>query len=989
MRTSIIALITLGIGVFLFISNPLSDNPDLEESPNAKKDHLAPYEHFYLQRSYPDFTPNIEAYHDALSTANLSRKQKQGGRGATESWQVEGPANIGGRLNTVAVDPTNDDIIYVGCSDGGIFKTTDGGFNWNPIVDEQPFTAIGDIAINPLNPSTIYVGTGDPNVSGYPFIGDGVWKSIDAGTTWTHLGLTASRIVSKIIIHPADTNSIYVSTMGLPFERNNDRGLYKSVDGGANWSQVLFIDDQTGIADIISDPANPQVIYAAGWTRIRNNHESITYGLGSRVMKSIDGGANWTHLSNGIPVDSFSRIGLAMDGTNSSIIYVEVVDTNHQVGGVYRSTDAGNSFSPLPFGDISSAMGGFGWYFGRIEVNPFNSSVSYFLVVELWKTTHLGNSWNMASPDWWTYQVHADDHDLHFVNATTMLLATDGGLYKTTDGGTNWTDIEDIPNTQFYHVKVNPHVNEDYWGGAQDNGTTHGNASNMWNWPRTYGGDGFHVDFHPTNPLIVYAETQRGNIVVSDDGGNSFTSGDDGIDGNDRRNWDMPYIVSPHDPNTLYSGTYRVYKSTAGWQPFWNPLSFDLTDGDLLGGSFNTITTLRESPLTDGLLFAGTSDGNVWRSTNGGLQWDSIHHNGLPNRYITDIEASEVNSNTVFVSVSGYKDNDFTPHIYMTNSLGANWSSIAGDLPPLAINDLENIPFTDSVLFVATDGGIYFTMDLGNKWKRLGNNMPMITVYDVEVDFNNRRLAAGTFGRSIQTISIDSILPNPSVSAFAGDDDSICLGETVVLSATGGSTFAWSPSQGLSCTNCPSPIAGPASTTSYQVIVSNQFGVSDTDLVTVLVYPQPTASFIFQQNDTLWASVNTNYQWFFNGTILTGDTLQFIVPNLEGDYSVSTTNEFECQTVSSDFLFQFSGVSGIRELDLAIGPNPVQHKLKLNCAGCGQLEYKVFDSKGRTIHKGIATKDTWKIDAAPWDAGIYILNFTRNQESQTFRIFKR
>ena len=542
--------LTTGLFWMILQSNPAPFGESQEYTdPDPWESKHEPDDQFMMQRAWPDTAFDMKAYTYGVQEA-LQALATRGPESFPGDWKVEGPGNIGARINTIAVDPTNQQIIYVGFGRGGVWKTTNLGQNWVPVFDDQPFQAIGDIEIDPQNPNVIYVGTGDPNISGYPAIGDGVYKSIDGGQTWTHLGLTETRICSKVLVDPSNSDIVYVATMGLPFEPNSDRGLYKSVDGGLSWEQILFFSYQSGVCDLLIDPQNPATLYAAGWDRIRNNYQSIVTGPASKIWKTTDGGQNWTTLTGGLPQEDLGRIGLAMSGTNSSVIFAEYIGTNSQLFGIFKSTNGGQSWQQLPTdedlnGLSANALGGFGWYFAKIRVNPQNDNDILILGVDVWRTTNSGQSWYMETPPWWTYEVHADKHDLVFGAAGgnyVYLLATDGGLYMKSDQ--QFIDMENIPASQFYRVAYNPHVPQNYYGGMQDNGSSGGNASNINDWPRIYGGDGFQMAFHPDEPTIFFAETQYGNIRMTLDGGNSFSTASIQPGDADRKNWDMPFLIS-------------------------------------------------------------------------------------------------------------------------------------------------------------------------------------------------------------------------------------------------------------------------------------------------------------------------------------------------------------------------------------------------------------------------------------------------------------
>ena len=746
----ILGLIILSVVAYFILIK--SDNSNLAQNLYEEK-HM-PSEFFFMQRSYPDSFFDIKAYKQVLKEVNNTRKQKSTNDAGSLTWQEEGPGNIGGRINEVVVHPTCPDTIYAGSCGGGLFKTIDGGANWFPIFDDQPYLAIGEITLDPQNPEVIYIGTGDPNISGYPFIGDGVYRSNNGGQSWTNIGLAETGITSRIIVHPTDSNTIFVATMGIPFERDINRGLYKTTDGGQNWDKILYVDDDAGIIDLVMNPQNPQTLYAASWNRIRNNSESVVYGPDAKIYKSTDGGNNWAILAGGLPSTPQSRIGLCISTNDTSLLYAMYVNTAYQIGGLYKTTNAGTSWSSIQItSPLTYALGGFGWYFGQIRISPYNDNELFILGVDLFKSIDGGISWNTAGPNWATYEFHADKHDLTYVDSLTVLCATDGGLYKSIDGGDNWTDIENIPNCQFYRIGIDPFHSGLYAGGLQDNGTTSGSINNFNNWQRLNGGDGFQILFNYNDSNIMYSEMQNGSLWAYT--GANWTYFGSTINSADRRSWDMPFIMSSTDPGVLYIGTYRIYRNPTAPYGTWYPISPDLTDG--INNKYHVITTIAESPLDTGILYVGTSDGNVVRRLSSTSSWENIYST-LPNRYVTSVKASPNFTNSVFVSHSGYRDNDFIPHIHKSTDNGSSWIDISGDLPQLAVNDVVILDgYSDEAIFAATDGGVYFTSDGGLIWSRVGNNMPVIPVYDIEYDNENNHIIAGTFGRSMWSVSIDSI----------------------------------------------------------------------------------------------------------------------------------------------------------------------------------------------------------------------------------------
>lgn len=777
----LLILIGLGISCQEYKPNTKKQNNlgDRHKTP-AKIDKLTqPNEDFFLQRAYPDFDmpPNLilkrlEQVQKQIANKHAKQADTQG------EWLIEGPSNIGGRINTIAVHPTNENIIYAGSARGGIHKTTNGGTTWSPIFDEQPYLSIGAITISPHDPNTIYVGTGDVNISSFFSIGNGVYKSTNGGSTWQHLGLDSLGIISNIIVSPSNPNTIYVAAMGDPIKRNEHRGLYRSTDGGLSWQKILFVDEDAGIIDMVMSSQQPNVIYAASWNRIRNLQETITYEEDSKIWKTTDGGDNWSQLTQDLPDNKRSRIGLTISELNPNRLAAVYVDSTEALLGIYISDNGGASWTETANSsafESGDPLGNFGWYFGKIEFHPADDDQLFLLGVDMYQSLDGGYTWELCVPEWWYYTVHADKHDLVFDASNNLILGTDGGVYKRMAGSDTWNDIESIPNTQFYRVAVNPHQTNQYCGGAQDNGTTMGNANMISDWPRIFGGDGFKPIFNPLYPHLMYVEVQYGAIFYSNTNGSFFDQASDGIEEADRRNWDMPYMLNPNNNEEFYAGTYRMYKSNTIDPPLYFPISDDLTDGNIYGDRFHNITTIDQSALTSDYLYVGTSDGNVWRSLDEGQNWQSIN-NGIPDRYITSIKASPHILNTVYVAVSGYKGDGHQPHVFKSNNNGTDWEDISSNLPQIAVNDILILPedTTDQRLFAATDAGIYYSLNGGTSWERLGNNMPVFSIFDIDYDPQNNKLVAATFARSIMSFDLNQVIDfddfNNTVSAVQTPD---------------------------------------------------------------------------------------------------------------------------------------------------------------------------------------------------------------------------
>ncbi len=738
----------------------------------------APSDQFELVRAWPDrtldytvYTAALDAVRAEVAAAATTTTVQRSPSAFAGLWRQEGPNNIGGRFNTIALHPTNAQIRYAGAAAGGIFKTINGGTTWVPIFDARPNLVISSIVFDPTNPNTIIVGTGDPAMDSGARIGEGVWKSTDAGVSWTNIGLQQMGVIMHLVIHPTQPQTMWAAAMGKPMVRDANRGVFKTTNGGTSWTKVLTTPTDAGAADIVLDPVNPQTLYATTWNRIRTNQESLIFGPAAKVWKTTNGGTTWTHLTAGLPTGAHSRMGLALAASAPQTLYCSVIDTTLNLAGIWKTTNGGTSWAQLPaVGLDPTAVSGFGWYFEGIFVSPTDPNLLFFGGVDLWRSTDGGQNFAMAGPPWFTYEVHADKHDIAFSGSSKVLLTTDGGIYESNDRGTTWTDNDDIPVTQLYRVATNPHVPGEYWGGAQDNGTSVGNAANLNGWLRIFGGDGFQMRFHPSDPSTYYVETQNGVIYYTQDGGNFFTD----LPGfSDRRNWDMPYLLKPTDPGTLYTGGSMVYRMTGAPNGSWQPISPDLTDGLVFAPRFHTISALTASDVNDQNMYAGTTDANVWRSTNGGTTWTNVTA-ALPNHYVTCVRASPNTANTVYVSHSGYRANNFTSHLHKSTNNGTTWTSIAGNLPNVGINSVLGYPGSDQILFVATDAGVYATRNGGQFWDRVGTNMPVFAVYDLDLDLVNQRLVAGTFARSIQTfalgaitgLSADAAAPDATVSLY-------------------------------------------------------------------------------------------------------------------------------------------------------------------------------------------------------------------------------
>ena len=707
---------------------------------------LSQRQDYFLSRSGDLSVQSVAKYHQAMQQIRQNVDVKAGS--FLFPWRFEGPLNVNGRVNVLTIHPTNHKVWLVGESTGGIFKTKDRGQSYYSVFDSFDHLSISEIVYHPKNHNIVFAGTGDENISGYPFSGDGVYKSTDGGETWQPFGLQDKGIISTICIHPTQPDTMYVAAMGVPFVADSLRGVYRTYDGGASWQQVLLPDTTAGAIDLMLDYNNPQIIYAVGWNRVRTNSISMANGPQSKLYVSYNGGDSWQISNIMNSSNNNSRIGISQTKTTNNRLYATVTSNSYSLGGVYYSDDSAQSWQSINTQNIANIYSGFGWYFGQIRVNPFNSNKIYIPGMSMSYFQTNTNTWIDISSN------HPDHHDLDFLSEDSLIASTDGGLFISSDGGQTWGDIDNIPSTQFYRVAFNPNSAGEYWGGLQDNGTVAGGASGLNAWQNKSGGDGFQPVFDRVDPDIVYTESQNGALyyLMYGNWGQDFTTG---ISSSDRRSWDMPYINDKN--NNFYTGTYRMYKNTSAPYGTWSAISPDLTDGG--SGRNHVITAMGVSEINSNFVYSGTADGNVWRSTDAGANWTEIT-NTLADVFITSVEASPSFADYVYVAQSGYRDNSNIAHIHKSTDKGNSWTSISGDLPNMSVNAIAILPYRhDSIIFVATDGGIYGTVNAGTNWNRVGNNMPIIPVFDLVYDSLQRRLVAGTYARGMYSISVDTIIP--------------------------------------------------------------------------------------------------------------------------------------------------------------------------------------------------------------------------------------
>lgn len=744
----------------LFGYNFDSDKVEINSQFKSKTESkLYPYEWSYLKKTWPYLDADPRAYIDALEQAHklhqeTTEQRIQKGLNSV-SWDFIGPVNVGGRVVDIEFNPVNPNIVYAGFATGGVFKSTDMGNSWFPVFDSLAVLTIGDIAIDPQNPDVIYVGTGEANGGHNNFPGGGVFKSVNAGLTWQFLGLEQTTSIGRVLVHPTNSNIVYLAAVGSYFSPNEERGVYKSTDAGVTWNQSLFISDSTGAIDIIMDPTNPNRMMAAMWERVRRPTSSHLYGPSSGTYKTIDGGDSWQIIpsSSGLPnsnSQNVGRIGLAISQNNPDIVYA-LYTNGADIISIYKSTDFGNSWLDKdPDNELSSA--GFSWYFGQVRVHPTNPNQVYVLDQQFMVSANSGDNWTERNVS------HVDHHALAFHpgDPNIEMLGNDGGINISNDAGLNWGSPLQIPATQFYEIGLDENNALAYYGGTQDNGTNRTQDGGLNNWQHIYGGDGFYVIVDHTNSNVIYAESQFGNLGKSTNGGNNFNSATNGINGNEPTNWSTPVIMDPNNSNILYYGTDFLYRTTNS-AVNWTKISPQLTNYN--GGRLGTLTTIAVAPSNSDVIYVGTDDSHVWVSSDNGSTWNEIS-DGLPIRWVTRVAVDPTNENIVYVTFNGLKWRDPQPHVFRSTNKGTTWTDISSNLPDAPVNAFAVDPVEPEKLYLGNDVGMYVSFNSGQSWWVLGEGLPILPIGDIEIHPVTRELVAGTYGRSMYKIDLNSVPTN-------------------------------------------------------------------------------------------------------------------------------------------------------------------------------------------------------------------------------------
>ena len=688
-----------------------------------------------------------------------------------------GPAVMSGRISDMENHPTDPMIIYAGSAGGGVWKSNDAGTTFYPIFDDYA-QSIGAIELDPNDPdNTIYVGTGEPWPRNSVSIGDGLYKSNDGGNNWKKIGLKNSERIANIIVNPANSNEIYVAVLGALWSDSNERGVYKSNDGGETWENILFLNNSTGCADLAMDLSNPKILYASMWEFRRTAWSFNSGGDNSALYKSTDGGENWSKIHNGFPEGKLGRLAIGVSKSNPNTLYTVIESEKNEDKGLYKSTDGGENWEQKN-NDFGITVRPF--YFSRIVVDPKDENI----------VVKAGLYGSISRDGGETFEnlgnMHADIHDMVFDinNSDVMYVGTDGGVYRSWNKGVTMEIVENLPLSQFYHISVDNEEPYNIYGGLQDNGSWYGpsfaaGGISAKHWNAVGQGDGFRVLRHPTKN-IIYSEMQGAENVWRYDVDNNLvkTIQPLPVDGYEeyRFNWNTPIETSKNNSDRLYIGSQYVHRSNDTGNT-WEIISPDLTTNDPTkqnqedsGGlsmdnsgaeNHTTIFTITESPLNENIVWAGTDDGNIQVTKNGGKSWKNVIGNvsGVPkNTWVYHIEASVHDENTAYVVFDGHTSGDMKAYAYKTNDLGKTWTNIIpnDDVTGFTRNiqeDYEN----PNLLFLGTELGLYITINGGDRWSKFTKNVPPVAIHYIELQSKTNDLVMGTHGRGV--IIIDDISP--------------------------------------------------------------------------------------------------------------------------------------------------------------------------------------------------------------------------------------
>ena len=711
------------------------------------------------------------------------------------SWRALGPRFQGGRIESIAVPSGPSSVIYAGVGSGNLWKSENHGTTWKPIFEDQPAFAIGCVAVAPTDAQTVWVGTGEVLMARSSFAGAGVFKSEDGGDTWENMGLADTHHVARVLIDPVDINTVYVAAIGRQYSFNEERGLFKTTDGGETWENVLHVSARVGVVEVVMHPGDRETLYAVAWERDRKAWNNVENGPGSAVYKTTDGGSTWERLAGGLPVgEGVGRIGLAIAPSDPDMIYA-VVDNRSprevtegggrrgrgggRVGGeIYRSQDGGQSWARPHEESLPTAIG---YDFCLVRVSPDDPDQIWVLGNNLLRSDDGGASYERIQGNivsllpHGSEVMHLDHHEMWIDpdNADHILLGNDGGLYSTWDGAESWLRLNNLPIAEVYAITVDDQTPYNVYIGTQDDAALFGPSDQdisdgeQDRWQHVYldrwgGGDSYFTYRDPSDADVIYYEHQFGDLRRK----NMSTGRADSIrprlpTGSElRHNWMTPFFISAFDDRTLYYGAQLVFRSLDRGES-WLPISPDLTTqpgpdrrGDV---PFGTITSISESRLSRDLLYVGTDDGNVQVTRNGGETWTEVGE-GLPEKWVSRVVASEHQQGRAYLTFTGYREDDFRTYVFASEDFGNTWTSIKANLPDEAVNVIREDPRNPDVLYLGTDLGVYVSVDRGRTWHSLCAGLPTAAVHDIAVHRRETELVIGTHGRSVFLLDVGPIL---------------------------------------------------------------------------------------------------------------------------------------------------------------------------------------------------------------------------------------
>ena len=708
-------------------------------------------------------------------------------------WQFLGPDNVSGRVTDVASPSPRgrSAVLYVATAGGGVWKTVNEGTTWEPIFQNAASTSIGDVTVDPSNPEVIWVGTGEANILRSSMAGTGVYRSRDGGASFEHLGLGATHTIARIVVDPRDSDTVYVAASGHEWTDNPERGVYKTTDGGKSWQRVLFVDERTGAIDLVIDPDDPDVLYAATWERIRkhwNDPRNESGFDGSGIYKTTDGGASWTPTDAGLPEPGHrGRIGIDLCRAQPETLYAfvdcyEIVDApsratiedsygrpkNGSIEGaqIFRSDDGGAHWRKTSPSDpfMRGACSTYGWVFGQVRAHPTDPDTVYMMGLGLSVSHDSGASWQRLRG------MHGDHHALFIDpdNPSYLVNGNDGGVAISWDAGANWrTSRDNLPAVQFYNVAFDMESPFHVYGSIQDHGSRRGTVTidrdrkriRGSDWQGTSGGEASTHAVDPTYTGTLYSEGFYGSIARTD-----IQSGERvGIRPKPKKGapelrgqWLAPFIISPHNPRILYHGMNHVFRSMDQGD-HWTMISPELSYGDAtrLGDiQYQTVFSIAESPLRFGVLYAGTDDGRLHCTLDSGTQWRDVTAGLAPHRWISRVEASRFAEGTVYAAQNGKRNDDFTAYLWRSTDHGTTWQDIADGIPSGPINVVREDPTDADILYVGTDLGVYVTTDGAHSWHVLGGGLPTTFVHDLVIHPRDDVLVIATHGRGMYAIDV-------------------------------------------------------------------------------------------------------------------------------------------------------------------------------------------------------------------------------------------